>query len=390
MLTEMERMNHLNVSMNTSVQQKVPPSASRLWKKIGHSSGKKVNKVRFVPSKTRHDNDVGLFVTATYQEDENELSLWTVDPMARFEQNEQGCVQKISPTGTLKCKFDCMDLKVSDGGRVFVCWKNGSFGMYTMYPSLELNYTWENLHQIPRQIFCACRGVDFMGEDVVTIGDDGKLILLNSYSAHQQPVRIIEASSGALSSVCFIKHNEVLCGNSRGQISCWDLRKPAAQPGNTLCLSRLRGEKTVHPVANSLAKHPTRTHLLLSGGSDGCVSLWDLRNTKFPVEFNQIHSGPVLEAHFHPEMQEHIASCSASGEAFLWDCSLPLNPLALNSSSVLEQDAWSSVGRAYAPQVSNLMPKIPAMAVTSLALSHNMIVCSKDPGFVSVFKKSFK
>ncbi|XP_065341877.1 nucleoporin Nup43 [Cloeon dipterum] len=373
MLSEVERLNLNNVS-------RMPQHGGKSWKKIGFHSGKKTSKVRFLPSKTKHDNDVGVFLSATYEEENNELCMWSVDPMAQFEESGE----KLNLKCSLNCEFDCVDMKISDSGRVFLCWSDGSCGMFTVYPTLQPSFTWQNLHRSGGQLHCACRGVDVMGEDVVTVGDDGKLILLNSYN--QTPIKSIDASSVGLTSVCFSKHNEVVTGNSRGQIAFWDLRSEGGKPTGVLCLSRLRGEKTVHPTANSQEKHPTRTHLLLSGGSDGCVTLWDLRNAKFPVEFERTHTGPVLEAHFHPEMQECIVSCSSSGDAFLWDCSLPSTPSTFNPIAN-DQDAWSSVGRAHHPQVTTLLPKVTETSVTSLALSHNMIVCSKDPGFLFVYKK---
>ena len=45
------------------------------------------------------------------------------------------------------------------------------------------------------------------------------------------------ADSCSLRCVCFLKHNEVLTGNLRGQMKVWDLKNAVDKPAFTFMLS---------------------------------------------------------------------------------------------------------------------------------------------------------
>lgn len=45
------------------------------------------------------------------------------------------------------------------------------------------------------------------------------------------------ADSCSLRCVCFLKHNEVLTGNLRGQMKVWDLKSTTDKPASTFMLS---------------------------------------------------------------------------------------------------------------------------------------------------------
>ena len=45
------------------------------------------------------------------------------------------------------------------------------------------------------------------------------------------------ADSCSLRCVCFLKHNEVLTGNLRGQMKVWDLKSAVDKPAFTFMLS---------------------------------------------------------------------------------------------------------------------------------------------------------
>lgn len=37
-------------------------------------------------------------------------------------------------------------------------------------------------------------------------------------------------------------------------------------------------------------KHPTQPHLIVTGGQDGVLGLWDMRQEKYPVTLLEAHS----------------------------------------------------------------------------------------------------
>lgn len=80
-----------------------------------------------------------------------------------------------------------------------------------------------------------------------------------------------KADSCSLNCVTFLKHNEVLTSNSRGQMKVWDLRNSEDSPISTFMLS---GE---HVMATCLVNHPTQQHLLLAGDEEGTNTPINLR-----------------------------------------------------------------------------------------------------------------
>lgn len=89
---------------------------------------------------------------------------------------------------------------------------------------LEVTQTWENLHSSGGTTDVSC-----YEEDVAAVGEDGALVLLTA--TMPTPVRTIrKADSCPMTCVAFLKHNEVVTGNLRGQLKMWDLRAPDNVP----------------------------------------------------------------------------------------------------------------------------------------------------------------
>lgn len=84
--------------------------------------------------------------------------------------------------------------------------------------------------------------------------------------------------------VCFLKHNEIMAGNLRGQMKIWDLRSPLLQPSMTFLVS---GEPI---AATCLTVHPSQKHIVFAGGEDGFITIWDLRQGTSPVTLLEAHS----------------------------------------------------------------------------------------------------
>jgi len=58
---------------------------------------------------------------------------------------------------------------------------------------------------------------------------------------------------------------------------------------------------------------------LLTGGEEGGVRLWDLRNTQEPLKAFKYHSGPITSVRFSPNEPTVFASLSSDGLAAIWD-----------------------------------------------------------------------
>lgn len=45
-----------------------------------------------------------------------------------------------------------------------------------------------------------------------------------------------------------------------------------------------------HTALHSVDKHPGQSHIVATGGEDGMLCIWDLRQEKFPVTLLEAHS----------------------------------------------------------------------------------------------------
>ena len=53
------------------------------------------------------------------------------------------------------------------------------------------------------------------------------------------------------------------------------------------------GDKT---SLQCLDKHPTQPHIVCTGGQDGALTVWDMRQDRFPITVLNAHSGPSKSA----------------------------------------------------------------------------------------------
>lgn len=60
-------------------------------------------------------------------------------------------------------------------------------------------------------------------------------------------------------------------------------------------------------------------NILLTGGEEGSVRLWDLRNTQTPLKAFQYHKESVTSVRFSPNEPTVFASLSSDGSAAIWD-----------------------------------------------------------------------
>ncbi len=147
---------------------------------------------------------------------------------------------------------------------------------------------WKDLHKT-KLVCSSCNGLSCSGDHIMTAGSDGKIVLLNA--KRNSPVRVILSNDSCSFSAClFLKQDEAVAGNNRGQIKLWDLRSADETPSRTCNLSiDIFG-------ATCIAKHPTQPHVLVAGGTDGSIAFWDLRgNQNYPLSVVKAHSGAVSE-----------------------------------------------------------------------------------------------
>ncbi|XP_052236910.1 nucleoporin Nup43-like isoform X2 [Dreissena polymorpha] len=197
---------------------------------------------------------------------------------------------------------------------------SSSFGSLTIYrhrnlQSLEDAMQWVGLHTGLGDVSCPCTCLATQGDDlIVTGGEDGRVNVLNV--AHRAPVRTLEkANSCSINGIKFLKQLDILTIDSCGQLKIFDLRENTDEPSRTFSVS---GEQV--PL-QCLARHPTQQHIVATGGHDGVLSIWDLRQERFPVTLLEAHAAPMWEVLFHPASPDHLFTCSEDGSVWHWDSS---------------------------------------------------------------------
>lgn len=122
-----------------------------------------------------------------------------------------------------------------------------------------------------------------------------------------------DADSSPLMCVTFMKHNEIVTANLRGQFKIWDLRLKDNEPMSIFMSSDECGPATC------VAHHPTQRHILTAGGHEGPLTIFDLRKSTHPVSVLKAHKGPISEIVFHTERPDNFFTCSWSGELWQWN-----------------------------------------------------------------------
>ena len=70
-----------------------------------------------------------------------------------------------------------------------------------------------------------------------------------------------------------------------------------------------------------LATHPTQSHVMMAGGEDGVLAVWDLRSPAHPATLLSADKAAISEVVFHPSQPDHVFTCSQAGDLCHWNSS---------------------------------------------------------------------
>ncbi|XP_077862954.1 nucleoporin Nup43-like, partial [Saccoglossus kowalevskii] len=121
------------------------------------------------------------------------------------------------------------------------------------------------------------------------------------------------ADSCTIHAVSYLKQYEVITVSSTGQLKIWDLRQSSSEPSRTFVLT---GERV--PL-HCIDKHPNQPHIVATGGQDGVLTIWDMRQDTYPVTLLDAHSSDMWEVKFHPSNPDNLFTCSEDGSVWHWD-----------------------------------------------------------------------
>lgn len=235
--------------------------------------------------------------------------------------------------------------------------------------SLKNEICWEGIHVFKNGEESSCTSLAIYDNDIVTVGEDGRINLLNAKSS--KVLRTVEdADSCSLHCVTFLKHNEILTSNLRGQLKIWDLRNADNNPNNTFMISGEQGTPTC------VTFHPTQRHLVLTGDDLGSLTTWDLRHHTYPLNVLNAHEGAITEIKFNPEFSDQLFTCSSAGEIWHWTTKAAAVPTLLPDSG--EPNVWLTPDNVRNKlEVFTLMPTL-GKPINSLDLHRNRVICGCD------------
>ncbi|KAG8457072.1 hypothetical protein KFE25_001238 [Diacronema lutheri] len=160
-------------------------------------------------------------------------------------------------------------------------------------------------------------------EGVLLSGADDALVCMWDIGAGSQKRHVVPASatfrghSSVVEDVDWSRLHEdtfASVGDDR-RLCVWDAREGRRDKPRALIENAHTAE------VNSVSFNPFSEHLLLTGGADFEIALWDLRNTSARLHSFKSHEGEVFVAQWAPFNECIFASASADRRAMIWDLS---------------------------------------------------------------------
>uniref|UniRef100_A0A3Q3WXP4 Uncharacterized protein n=1 Tax=Mola mola TaxID=94237 RepID=A0A3Q3WXP4_MOLML len=276
----------------------------------------KISKIRWRPVSASSLQQPDIFVSGSWDNEHNKISLWSIGNhgTSAFEEGFEGDPQLLSEQ---KHDGDVLDLQ-----------------------TISVSQHWPRAHRYPCDN-APCTGVVCSSPEIVTVGEDGRIIV---FRADQEGViRVIEnADSSTIHAVTYLRTTEILTVNSIGQLKIWDFRQQNNSPSQILSLC---GDRV--PL-HCVDRHPNQQHIVATGGQDGMLCVWDVRQGNAPFSLMEAHSAEMWEVHFHPTNPDHLFTCSEDGSLLHWETSshsdMPSFLQGNRNSSMISRSAMAPAG----------------------------------------------
>ncbi|TFK07976.1 PHD finger protein 10 [Platysternon megacephalum] len=362
----------------------------------------KISKTRWRPVPAAALQPPELFATGSWDNEENKISVWSVGDFGSLGPNGE-----YQEEPQLLCDIrhhgDVMDMQFFDQERIVAASSTGSVTVFRHHQNnqtLSINQRWERAHyhvdpDTPFYGGASCTGVICNNPEIVTVGEDGRINLFRA--DHREAVRTIEnADSSTLHAVTFLRTTEILTVNSIGQLKIWDFRQQRNEPSQIFSLT---GDRI--PL-HCVDRHPNQQHIVATGGQDGMLSIWDVRQGSMPVSLLNAHEAEMWEVHFHPSNPDHLFTCSEDGSLWHWDTSTDVSEKPSffhqggRSTTLLSHTANQSVISAWLSnnptkdrmEITNLVPN-QTLSVNSLDVLGPCLVCGTDAEAIYVNRHLF-
>ncbi|KAL4676433.1 hypothetical protein H8959_010578 [Pygathrix nigripes] len=295
---------------------------------------------------------------------ENYVSLWSIGDFGNLD-SDGGFEGDHQLLCDIRHHGDVMDLQFFDQERIVTASSTGCVTVFLHHPNnqtLSVNQQWTTAHYhagpgSPSYSSAPCTGVVCNNPEIVTVGEDDN------------------ADSSTLHAVTFLRTPEILTVNSIGQLKIWDFRQQGNEPSQILSLT---GDRV--PL-HCVDRHPNQQHVVATGGQDGMLSIWDVRQGTMPVSLLKAHEAENLRLE---GMRWRIMEDGGRSSTFL---SHSISNQANVHQSVIS--SWLSTDPAKDRiEITSLLPS-RSLSVNSLDILGPCLVCGTDAEAIYVTRHLF-
>ncbi|KNC53633.1 uncharacterized protein AMSG_01342 [Thecamonas trahens ATCC 50062] len=310
------------------------------WKFVGG----KVGNVVWLPH-GRH------FVTAAWDSRPNMVSLWCDEPEAV----DPVAVASVAAGSTA-------DMVVVDDGHVAVLSEAGTLSLLELeagYADLVPVMVIDDVHSGGAGAALAAAPSAPLA---ATSPEEGGVLVVDWAAGGQ----VVAAMGGGplaspVSDLAWVGASQIVAVGMHLEV--WDTRSASA----AMVLKDAGPGTVVHTVA----VHPNQPDFLATGGSDGMLSVWDLRSAGSAVTKIHAHSSDVWDIEFSPHAPDTVFSCADDGTVLRWNFNA--NKDRNRSTFAFRDDSNIAIDQI----LDSMLP------VNSLALSaSDTLLCGADNGFV--------
>uniref|UniRef100_A0A8C5PXX6 Nucleoporin 43 n=1 Tax=Leptobrachium leishanense TaxID=445787 RepID=A0A8C5PXX6_9ANUR len=355
----------------------------------------KIRKTRWRPVPATSLQQPDVFATGSWDNEENKVSIWSAGGFGAVTPDEdyQGEIKLLCD---IRHSGDVMDMQFLDKERIVTASSTGTVTIFHHHQnnqtlSVKQKWTQAHHHTGSQSIAAPCTGIVCSCPEIVSIGEDGRINVFRAES--KDIVRTFDdADSSTMHAVTFLRTTEILTVNSIGQLKMWDLRQQGDDP--TQIFSVTGDRIPLHCVD----RHPSQQHIVATGGQDGMLCVWDVRQGRMPISLLTAHEAEMWEVHFHPSKPDHLFTCSEDGSLWHWDASAEVaekpsflggrNTSHISRSTIASTNAWLSSDHTKNLEITNLLSS-STLSVNSLDVLGDYLVCGSDAEAIYVTKKHF-